>query len=185
MQDTGQRSVVPGSERIDLAARMVQTLPSFGEWATAVRDFETPHGKLGYRQAAILYGLRHGLIADGPVSPSLLADYFGVQPSVITRVLVRLDKSGFISRRTDPIDRRGQSVQITDLGTAISVYIENLFVGEMLDSMAFASDAELDTLRESLPILIRIAADLDDKRRRSRPTAIRADADAREDAGPD
>ncbi len=185
MDDTGQTSVASGSERSDLAARMIQVLPSFGEWATAVRDFETPHGKVGYRQAAILYGLRYGLIADGPVSPSLLADYFGVQPSVITRVLVRLETSGFISRRTDPIDRRGQSVRITDLGTAISVSIEELFVGEMLDSMAFASDAELTTLRESLPILIRIAADLDHKRRRSRPSLIRADADDHEDASPD
>ena len=181
MGNEGQTSAEYGSERSELAARMVQTLPSFGQWATAVRDFETPHGKLGYRQAAILYGLRHGLIADGPVSPSMLADYFGVQPSVITRVLVRLDKGGFISRCTDPIDRRGQSVRITDLGTAISVSIEEQFVNGMLDSMAFASDAELTTLRQSLPILIRIAADLDAKRRRSRPSQLRSDADDTDD----
>ena len=185
MEDAGQTSVAPDGQRGDLAARMIQALPSFGQWVTAVRDFETPHGKVGYRQAAILYGLRRGLIADGPVSPSLLADYFGVQPSVITRVLVRLETSGFISRRTDPVDRRGQSIRITDLGIAISAYIEDLFVGEMLDSMAFASEAELATLRESLPILIRIAANLDDKRRRNRPSLIRGALDDPDDAIPE
>lgn len=155
-------------DRRQLAARMVHVLPSFGEWATAVRDFETPYGKLGYRQAAILYAMRYGLISDGTVSPSQLADYYGVQPSVITRVLVRLEGSGFISRRTDPNDGRGQTIQITELGTTISVHTEELYVGDMLDSMAFVDADQLDELGRTLDTLSRIVDDLQAKRRRNR-----------------
>lgn len=42
----------------------------------------------------------------------------------------------------------------------------------MLDSMAFTSDADLAALHESLPVLLRIATDLDTKRRRSRPSLL-------------
>lgn len=155
-------------DRRQLATRMVHVLPSFGEWATAVRDFETPYGRLGYRQAAILYAMRHGLISDGVVSPSQLAEHYGVQPSVITRVLVRLEGSGFISRQTDPSDGRAQTIQITELGTTISVHIEELYVGDMLDSMAFVDADQLDDLGRALDALSRIVDDLQAKRRRNR-----------------
>ncbi len=169
MGDTEQRSVTDRDERSQLAARMVQILPVFGEWAKAVRDFETPHGKLGFRQASILYGMRHGLMGDGAVSPGLLADHYGVQPSVITRVLVRLEGGGFITRQSDPDDRRAQTLHITELGVTISTYIEDLFVHEMLDSMAFVDDDQLEDLGASLAILQRIALNLDVRRRQHRP----------------
>ncbi len=168
MGDTERRSVADRDERSELAARMVQVLPMFGEWAKAIRDFETPHGKLGFRQASILYGMRHGQIGDGAASPGLLADHYGVQPSVITRVLVRLEAGGFITRQTDPSDGRAQTLHITELGVTISTYIEDLFVHEMLDSMAFVDDDQLDDLRASLAILQRIAFDLDARRRQHR-----------------
>ena len=173
MDDTEQTSVAIRDERGQLAARMVQVLPVFGEWAKAVRDFETPYGKLGFRQASILYGMRHGQIGDGAVSPGILADHYGVQPSVITRVLVRLEGGGFITRRIDPSDGRAQTLHITDLGTTISAHIEELFVHEMLDSMAFVDDDQLEDLRASLAILQRIALDLDARRRQHRPSLMR------------
>ncbi len=164
---------MPDAEaRRRLASRMVNTLPAFGEWATAVRDFETPYGRLGYRQAVILYAMRHGLISEGTVSPSLLAEHYGVQPSVITRVLVRLESSGFISRQTDPSDGRAQTIQITELGTTISVYIEELYVGDMLDSMTFVDADQIDELDRTLDTLTRIVSDLQAKRRRNRSAPV-------------
>ena len=176
MRDANQTVIADGDERSQLAARMVQVLPVFGEWAKAVRDFETPYGKLGFRQASILYGMRHGQISDGAVSPGLLADHYGVQPSVITRVLVRLEAGGFITRQTDPSDGRAQTLHITELGTTISTHIEEQFIHEMLDSMAFVGDDQLDDLRASLAILQRIALDLDARRRQHRPSLMQESA---------
>lgn len=174
--------------RRELAGRMVRVLPAFGQWALAVRDFQTPHGKIGLRQATVLYELRLRMIGDGPTTPSAMAEHYGVQPSVITRVLTRLEAGGFITRHPDPTDGRSQRVAITDAGVEISVHIEGLFVASMLDSLtralaedtpadAVGSDALAADLDRVMPLLTAIAGDLDGKRRRARRSPA-ADLDA-------
>lgn len=146
--------------RTRLAARMVQMLPSFGVWATTIRDFETPYGKIGLRQAEVLYALRHGLVSDGPVSPSLLAEHFCVQPSAITRVLNRLEASDYIARRVDPTDGRAQTIHLTERGEAISVAVEQVFADQMQEAIATIPDDELDGLMRHVEMLGEVAQTL-------------------------
>lgn len=177
-----------------LAGRMVRILPAFGQWALAVRDFQTPYGKIGLRQATILYELRHRMIGDGPTTPSAMAEHYGVQPSVITRVLTRLEAGGFITRHPDPTDGRSQRIEITDAGVTISVHIEGLFVASMLDSLTRAlvedtpagigdADALAADLDRVMALLTAIAGDLDGKRRRARRSPA-ADLDTLADVDP-
>ena len=98
-----------------------------------------------------------------------LAGHYGLSPSVITRVLARLESSGFIDRRPDPTDGRAQTVHITPTGARISEYIERQYDRTMLESMAFIDDAQLETLRDAMELLTRIATDLDARRRSLRP----------------
>lgn len=181
---TGSPPPVDSDGRRELAGRMVRTLPAFGQWALAVRDFQTPYGKIGLRQAQVLWELRHRLIRDGPTTPSVIAEYYGVQPSVITRVLTRLEAGGFVTRHPDPTDGRSQRIEITDAGVTISVHIEGLFVASMLDSLTRAlaegipaADALAADLDRVMPLLTAIAEDLDGKRRRARRSPA-ADLDA-------
>ena len=146
--------------RTQLAEMMVQTLPAFGEWATAVRDFETPQGKIGYRQLEVLYALRYHLISPDDVSPSQMAEHYRVQPSAITRVLNRLEAGGFIARTIDPHDGRGQNIQITDRGVSISILVEDLFIREMLDAISSLDETEVDDLRKGVELLVRIVGEL-------------------------
>jgi DNA-binding MarR family transcriptional regulator len=148
------------SVREQLAARMVHTLPSFGIWATAIRDFETPYGKLGLRQAEVLYALRYGLVSTGPVSPSMLSEHFHVQPSAITRVLNRLEASDYVERRVDPKDGRAQTIHVTERGEAISVAIERVFIGQMNDAIACVPDDDLEGLSAHVDLLGRVAQSL-------------------------
>ena len=136
----------PGaSDRAQLASRMVQTLPAFGIWATTIRDFETPYGKVGQRQV------------EGPVPPSLLAEHFHVQPSAITRGLNRLESSGYIERRVDPADGRAQTIHLTERGTAISVAVERILIKQMQDAIAAVPEGDLEGLAEHVDLLGTIA----------------------------
>ena len=145
--------------RRHVAYQMLVNLPRFGRWATTARDFETPVGQVGYRQLEVLWHLRFGLI-PGEVTPKRLAEFFAVQPSVMTRVLARLEAHGLVERAPTPGDRRSVHICITDLGTEISQFVERIFIDELLASMAFLDDADLPDLERSLETLDRIATGL-------------------------
>jgi DNA-binding MarR family transcriptional regulator len=151
--------------RKHLANLMVSSLPKFGHWATSIRDFETPFGRIGYRQLELLWALRYNLIDGGPVTPSAIAAHFEVQPSVVTRILVKLEAHGFVSRITDPLDGRSASIQITPLGIELSAYVEDLYDQEMLASLASLDDTQIEELCRNVEILNRIATNLLDNRR--------------------
>jgi len=136
---------------------MVHTLPSFGIWATTIRDFETPYGKVGLRQAEVLYALRYGLVSCGPVSPSMLSEHFHVQPSAITRVLNRLEASDYVERRVDPKDGRAQTIHITERGRAASVAVERIFITQMNEAIASVPDSEIEGLRAHIDLLATVA----------------------------
>jgi DNA-binding MarR family transcriptional regulator len=152
-------------ERRELAGRMTQVLPSFGSWAESIRDQTVVEGNLGPRQVQILYTLRHRLLGSDQTTPSALANLFGIQPSVITRVLSRLEAAGYVTRTVDPHDARSLVIRITTAGTDISARIEDYYIDSMVESMAFADEAQLDCLREALPALARIALSLENRRR--------------------
>lgn len=151
--------------RVALAQRMVSELPKFGSWANGFRDFETPWGKIGFRQAAILWVLRFDLLDKGNVSPTGLAEFHRVQPSVITRALARLEAGGFIERHADPADGRRAVIVMTDRGRRISEYIEKLYISDMLAGMAFLDDAQVAELDRNVERLSRIVESLEREHR--------------------
>jgi len=59
--------------RSRLTEQVVASLPTFDHRAESLRDFDTPYGRVGYRQAGILGVLRHRLIPPAEVSPTRLA----------------------------------------------------------------------------------------------------------------
>jgi DNA-binding MarR family transcriptional regulator len=155
------------AERRRLANVMVQVLPAFGRWASGIRDFETPLGKIGYRQVEILYVLRYRVLGSDTVPPSALASWFGIQPSVVTRVLGRLESAGFISRTPDPTDARSHRVALTERGMAVSIQIEEMLVKAMVAGMTSVDEDDLGALNDSLEKLTRVIIDLERQRRRA------------------
>lgn len=150
--------------RAELAQRMITTLPRFGNWANGIREFETPHGKVGFRQAAILWVIRYHLIPENEITPTRLAAFHRVQPSAITRALAKLESSQLIERTADPTDSRSVRIAITEKGRQVSEFVEALFVNDILDSLSRLTDEHIEELRRSVDLLAQIAGDLERKR---------------------
>ncbi len=141
-----------------LAQHLVLLLPGFGRWASRIREFETPYGSAGIRQLEVLYVLRHDLISQADSSATEIAHFFQIQRSVVTRILAKLERGGYIERSTDPGDARSQQVTITERGRMLSDYVEHVYFDEMLAALGSVGDGELECLERSLASLEKISA---------------------------
>lgn len=148
------------TRRMRLSQQMVLVLPAFGQWASAMRDFETPYGKAGIRQLEVLYLLRHNLLVSPTPTATDLAAYFQVQRSVLTRILAKLEAGGHITRQPDPCDRRAWRAAITERGRLLSDYVEHEYFQEMRDALGDVNERDVTSLERSLDILKRVAANL-------------------------
>lgn len=145
--------MVASTTNQELAARMVQTLPSWGVWAVDVRDFKTPFGSIGFRQASILWVLRYRKVPDVERTPTGIAKYFGIQNSAITRAVDKLEQGGFVVREIAFEDRRRHYLVPTQKGEDISMWIEQLFtepLRSVLDELTSDEIAALDTQVDKL-----------------------------------
>jgi DNA-binding MarR family transcriptional regulator len=143
-------------KRVQLARQMITELPRFGTWTRSIRDFTTPYGKLGFRQLGILWALRYKTIPDEDLSPTSLATYQQVRPSVITRALTRLEEGGFLERTMDLQDRRRINLTITQKGIDASEYVERLYLEEIARAIGPVSDSELDALNSAIHLISEI-----------------------------
>lgn len=145
--------MVASTTNQELAARMVQTLPGWGVWAVDVRDFKTPFGSIGFRQASILWVLRYRKVPDVERTPTGIAKYFGIQNSAITRAVDKLEQGGFVVREIAFEDRRRHYLVPTQKGEDISMWIEQLFtepLRSVLDELTSDEIAALDTQVDKL-----------------------------------
>ncbi len=84
------------------------------------------------------------------LSPSALAKDMMLSTSAMTNRLDRLEKRGLIARKTDPDDRRGLQIVLTDAGFAL---VDGLVVSHVETEermLAALSQAERAMLRELL-----------------------------------
>lgn len=147
-------------DRNALALRMISSLPSWGTWASSMREVDTPYGKIGYRQSSIMWILRHHQVAAENQSTTGLASHMGVQNSVITRSCERLEHLGLIARTTDAVDRRRSHVELTDAGVEASVYIENLYLHSIVGAMSELDDDTITELNQAIATLKKIGSHL-------------------------
>lgn len=145
-------------KRVQLARQLILELPRFGTWSRSIRDFTTPYGKLGFRQLAILSALHYKRIPETELSPTSLATYQNVRPSVITRALTRLEEGGFLERTMDLQDRRRINLTLTQKGIEASEYVEKLYLDEIVDAIGPLDNASLEQLSGSV-LLIRDIVD--------------------------
>lgn len=56
------------------------------------------------------------VVRDGPLGLGELAEFEGVNPTMLSRVIAKLDAEGLIQRIADPVDRRAARVRATAAG---------------------------------------------------------------------
>lgn len=152
------------ADRKRLASRMLVVLPRYGLWANGFREVGTPYGRVGYRQFTVLWLLRHDTFAPNQVTATRLAEFFDVQPSVMTRALAKLESAGFIQREVDTADRRRVSIDITDKGRRVSEYVQEVITADIIDSVASLDSAQVTELERNVELLDRIVDDLEQER---------------------
>ncbi len=148
------------TKRSHVAYKIMTALPKFGLWATSARDFETPYGRVGFRQAAILWQLRSGRFAREGTSPTKLAESFLVQPSVITGALAKLEANGLITRTVSALDARQSLIKITEKGRQLSEHVEGFYLTEIGDLIKDLDENQFEELERSLETLDRIGDQL-------------------------
>jgi len=69
----------------------------------------------------------HALWEQEGLTHGGLAERLHVQPATITKMIQRMEKAGFLERRSDPEDQRVSRVYLTDAGRAIQAEVRQVW----------------------------------------------------------
>jgi DNA-binding MarR family transcriptional regulator len=101
---------VPRDTDVDLGWALFATVRRYRHLTDALLE-EIPGGPRGY-QVLVSAGF------DDSRSQLALAQYLGVDRTVMTYLLDQLEGAGLVERRSDPADRRVRRIALTDAGVA-------------------------------------------------------------------
>lgn len=145
-----------------LATRMVHTLPGWGMWANDLRDFETPYGRVGFRQASVLWVLVNEVLPPAHRTPTGIAKHFGVQNSAITRAVDKLILGGYLTRTISDKDHRVHLLEATEHGKNVSDWIQRLYTAPLQEELETLSQKEMDSLATHVELLYRMISRIRD-----------------------
>jgi DNA-binding MarR family transcriptional regulator len=100
----------------------------------------------------------------GPVGLSWLAREEGMNPTMLSRVVWRLEDAGLLARRPDPRDRRAALVDATPAGRKLHERIRAERTDALSQLIEHLGAAEREALDAALPVLEQLARDLKDRR---------------------
>jgi DNA-binding MarR family transcriptional regulator len=92
----------------------------------------------------------HALWNEEGMTHSELARRLHVQPATMTKMVKRMEKAGFVERRSDPQDQRVSRVYLTDQGRAIQAAVREVWHEIESETFAGFSPEELELLRRFL-----------------------------------
>lgn len=140
----------------ELAERLLGALHRVHRWSVATVQADRGELDLSLRQVAVLF-----LIGEGAAFPSQIARKLRVTPAVVTGLLDRLEQRGYVRRTADAHDRRRFRLVLTDSGQEASRAVGRMLAGEIAAHLGRATAAELAALERALPVLERVADDLE------------------------
>lgn len=92
-----------------------------------------------------------GTVADaGPLRLSVLAERLGLDVSTVSRQVPALERAGWVVRESDPADRRAQLLQISPEGRTALEARRRAHAGVLRDALSSWTEAELQSLADSL-----------------------------------
>lgn len=94
---------------------------------------------------------------QGPVRLSDLASFAGLNPTMLSRVIGRLEGAGLVRRLEDPGDRRVSRVEATARGRRLLERIRSERNDALSRRIAELERHEREALLEALPVLERLA----------------------------
>jgi DNA-binding MarR family transcriptional regulator len=105
----------------------------------------------------------------GPLSLAEVTELEGINPTMLSRVIGKLDEYGLIKRLRDPDDFRAARVEVTPKGRGIYERIRAQRAAVISESVSGLAGDQQAALLAALPALENLAEDLRDTVRRGRP----------------
>lgn len=140
---------------------LLDIVPRLNRWAEA-SVARAGENRLSLRQLSALTMIESEKTTLGDVAHGLM-----VTPAVVTGLIDRLERRGYVRRIDSTEDRRRVLLALTDEGRAAAEAVTLLLRREMTGVLIALSPRELEELDESLTRLRPVAADLEE----SIPTA--------------
>ena len=89
----------------------------------------------------------------GPLTPSELARFEGIQRPTATRILTRLSDEGYVTRTADPTDGRSSIVDISADGRAALTRLRKRKTAYLAKQLRKLPDEDVETLARAAEIL--------------------------------
>lgn len=140
----------------DTAQSMLHIVPRLNRWAEARALQSDQGGDLSLRQLSALSVIEDETTTLGDVARRLM-----VTPAVVTGLIDRLERRGYVRRVSGGTDRRRVHLALTEEGRAASSFVEDHLVREIAQRMSSYGPGELRDLERGLEILGRLTADLE------------------------
>lgn len=134
----------------ELARRLLTLAPRYVQWSAMSLRAHRLEGDPSFRQLAVLFMLREGI-----VSPASIAQRLGISRAVVTGLLDRLEERGLIRREPDPADRRRLRIVMTAAGLDASERLGYAVVDDFAAELGDTSPGELTALATALALLER------------------------------
>jgi DNA-binding MarR family transcriptional regulator len=140
------------------ARSVLQIVPRLNRWAEAraLQSNTGTGGDLSLRQLSALSVIEDETTSLGDVARRLM-----VTPAVVTGLIDRLERRGYVRRISGGTDRRRVHLALTDEGRAASGFVEDHLVREIAQRLASYGPNDLRDLERGLDILARLTADLE------------------------
>jgi DNA-binding MarR family transcriptional regulator len=133
------------------AEAALRVLPNFNRWTNAQVVREGLGGDLSLRQLAVLYLIRQETPTLGYIARRLM-----VTPAVVTGIVDRLEKRGYVQRQADDKDRRVVRLALTEAGRTESVSVEEQLVDLIAKRLSAQPTDQLAELARGLALLDRV-----------------------------
>lgn len=100
-------------------------------------------------QPPVLFVLAH----KGGLKQRELADQLHIQPATLTVMLKRMEASGFVSRRPDPMDLRVSRVYLTDKGKELCLQVRKAFADIEQEYFGALTPEDKEKMKEGLTLV--------------------------------
>jgi MarR family transcriptional regulator, organic hydroperoxide resistance regulator len=100
-------------------------------------------------QPPVLFVLAH----KGGLKQRELADHLHIQPATLTVMLKRMEASGYITRRPDPMDLRVSRVFLTEEGKELCQQVRKAFANMEQEYFGALTPEDKEKMREGLTLV--------------------------------
>ncbi|HEY7034861.1 MAG TPA: MarR family transcriptional regulator [Thermomicrobiales bacterium] len=144
------------STAVATAQALLHVVPRLNRWAEAHALQSDRGGDLSLRQLSALSVIEDETTTLGDVARRLM-----VTPAVVTGLIDRLERRGYVRRVSGGSDRRRVHLALTEEGRAASGFVQDQLVGELARRVASYGSEDIRSLERGLDVLARLATDLE------------------------